>query len=137
MLDLKVRPTVFAHGLEISGRGIGIGRDALFADDEVHAHTADFDEIAVVEANWPGDWRAIYGRLLVASAEVIAIVALINLRSHFWLEPATKADGSHGRFADDGKFVGEQIFFLVHFSAEDHQRGHAYAAGRKLRTFAH
>src|SRR5579863_1943680 len=91
--------------------------DALFANDEVHAHAADFDEIAVVEANGASDGRAVHGRLLVAGAEIVAVVTLIDLRGHFWLEPAAKPNSGHGRVADDGEFVGEEIFFLIDLAA--------------------
>src|SRR5580692_4904362 len=74
----------------------------LFAKNEVHAHAANFDEVAIVEADRPGNGSAIYGGNLMSGSQIVAIVALIDLCSHFRLEPATQPHSSHGRLADDG-----------------------------------
>ena len=94
-------------------------------------------EVAIVEANRTGDARTVDGRLHVSGAEVVAIIALIDLRGHIGLEPAAKADGGHGRLADNGDFVDEDVFLLIYFSAEDDEGRHLDAARRELRAFAH
>src|SRR2546422_5950276 len=80
--------------------GVAIAARALFADLEIHLHPADFDQIAVIQAHGAGDGVAVYPGRFLARAEVISVVALINLSRHGRLEPAFQAHRGHGRTSD-------------------------------------
>src|SRR5207248_10331221 len=86
---------------------------------------------------WTGDGPAIDAGHFVAGAEIVAVIELIDLRSHLWFEPALKANRGHGGFSDDRELVGQNIFPLVSVSAENHQCGDLHARSGKLHGFAH
>src|SRR5215470_2320069 len=65
----------------------------LFPDDEVQPDARDFDKVAVVELGRSWDRVAVYRRNFGAGANVVAVVALIDLRGHFRLKPALQFDG--------------------------------------------
>src|SRR6266699_2093403 len=65
----------------------------LLAENEVQPDTRDFDEIAIVQPHGAANGPAVHARHLVAGTEIVAVVALIDLRGHPWLEPALQADG--------------------------------------------
>src|SRR5207248_10596884 len=56
---------------------------------------------------WTGDGPAIDAGHFVAGAEIVAVIELIDLRSHLWFEPALKANRGHGGFSDDRELVGQ------------------------------
>src|SRR5258708_10502746 len=93
--------------------GAAIACRALLAEDEAQPDAGDFDEIAVVQAHGPGDGSAVDGGHLIAGAEIVAVIALIDLRGHMRLEPALEANRGHRGFADDGAFVGKTILLPV------------------------
>src|SRR5713101_9927167 len=109
----------------------------LLAKDEVQPDAGDFDNIAVAEAHGAGDGRAIDTGHLVAGTEVVAVIALIDLRGHLRFEPALDANGGHRGFSDDGEFVGQDILFLVGLAVENDQRRDFHARCGKLHGFAH
>jgi hypothetical protein len=94
------RPRVRAGGLPDprGSKDIGRGRRRsegrwgsgceLLANNEVKANPANFDEVAVIEANGSGNGRAVDGGNSVASTKVIAVVALVDLCRHFGFEPS-------------------------------------------------
>ncbi len=88
---------------ELSGGGEGAGAESptLFADQEIQAHAADLNEIAIVEANGTWNGSAVDAGRLRAGAEVITVVALIDLRSDLRLEPALQPHRSHHGLAND------------------------------------
>src|SRR5260370_23840578 len=86
--------------------GAAIACRALLAEDEAQPDAGDVDEIAVVQAHGAGDGSAVDGGYLIAGAEIVAVIALIDLRGHMRLEPALEANRGHRGFADDGDFVG-------------------------------
>src|SRR5436309_14615191 len=90
----------------------------LIAKNEVHAHAAHFDYIAIIQALWTRNWRRVNGGDFVAGTHKISVIALIDLRGELRLEPAFQFHRRQFRFADDRKLVGEDIFFLVGFSAD-------------------
>src|SRR5207247_8844232 len=96
-------------------------RPALLAENKIQPHAGEFDEIPIAERHWTGDRPAIDAGHFVAGAEIVAVIELIDLRSHLWFEPALKANRGHGGFSDDRELVGQNIFPLVRVSAENHQ----------------
>src|SRR5215469_11599410 len=67
----------------------------LLAENEIHAHAADFDQVAVVEAYGSRNRGAVDRGHFVTGAEIIAVVALVDLCGHVRLEPALQAHGGH------------------------------------------
>src|ERR1700674_660945 len=99
--------------------GAAIAYRMLLAEDEVQPDAGDFDEVAVVQAHGAGDGSAVDVGNLVAGTEVVAVIALIDLRGHLRFEPALEANGGHGGFSDDRESVGQNILFLVGLAAEN------------------
>ena len=62
----------------------------LLSENKIHAHAADFNDVAVIEARRTGNGRTVHGRSFVAGADVVAIVALADLRGHFGLNQPVK-----------------------------------------------
>ena len=60
----------------------------LLSENKIHAHAADFNDVAVVKPRRTGYGSTVHGRSFVARADVVAIVALTDLRGHLRLEPA-------------------------------------------------
>src|SRR5437016_759426 len=123
--------------MPMSRCGAAIAYRMLLAEDEVQPDAGDFDEIAVVQAHGAGDGSAVDVGNLVAGTEVVAIIALIDLRGHLWFEPALEANGGHGGFSDDGEFVGQNILFLIGLAAENDKCRNFHASRGKLHGFAH
>src|SRR5260221_9773891 len=88
----------------------------LLSENKIHAHAADFNDVAIVKPRGTGDGSTIHGRSLVARADVVAIVALTDLRGHLRLEPAGQSHGCHRRFADGGELVRKDVFLTGRFS---------------------
>src|SRR5215831_14137638 len=97
---------------------------SLFANDEVQANAANFDEVAIIQTGWTADGHAVDKRYLVARADVVAVVALVDLRSHLRLEEAAKLDGGHGGLADGSQPVGEDVFLKVSFAGKNDDGGY-------------
>src|SRR6266853_6674293 len=93
----------------------------LLAEDEVQPDAGDFNEIAVAKTKGAGNGSAVDTGHFVAGAEIVAVIALIDLRRHLRFEPALKANGGHGGFSDDCELVGQNIFLLVGLSAQNHK----------------
>ena len=91
------------------------------SNNEVKAKATNFDQVAIVQANGSGNWCAVDRRNAVAGAQVIAVVALIDLCRHSWLEPSAQTHRGHGRFADDRELVDEKKLFLMHPAGKNHQ----------------
>src|SRR5258708_34966183 len=89
---------------------------SLFANDEIQADARDFHQVAIIQPGWTRDGNTIDNRNFIAGPDVIAIIALIDLRGHLRLEPAAQVDGGHGRFSDGCKFFGGIVFFGDGFS---------------------
>src|ERR1700730_13296329 len=82
---------------------VAISFEPLIPENEIHAHPANFDDIAVIEANRPGNGCPVDRGNLVARSEVIAVIALINLGGQLRLEPALEAHRSHPGLTDNGQ----------------------------------
>src|SRR5690242_11836978 len=67
-------------------------RGRLLAKNEVHAHAAHLNGIAVIQAHGAGNGTAVNLGDFVAWTDVVTVVALIDLRGHFGLEPSFQAD---------------------------------------------
>src|SRR5207253_8655254 len=89
----------------------------LLSENKIHAHAADFNDVAIIEARRTGDGSTVHGRSFVARADVVAIVALADLRGHLRLEPAGQSHRCHRGFANGGEFVRKDIFLTGRFSA--------------------
>src|SRR5215468_1619871 len=66
----------------------GLPSATLIAIDEAQPHACYFDDIAVIQAHRPGNWRSIHARHFVARSKIVPVVALIDLRRHRRLEPS-------------------------------------------------
>src|SRR5260370_3268215 len=75
--------------------GAAIACQALLAEDEVQPHAGDFDEIAVVQAHGAGDGSAIRFGCFVTWPKLVAVIALLYLRSHLRFEPSLEANVVH------------------------------------------
>src|SRR5256885_1597089 len=64
-------------------------------------------------AHLAGDGSAVDFGHLVAGTEIVAVIALIDLRGHLRLEPALEANGGHRGFSNDREFVGQNILLLI------------------------
>src|SRR3954466_3614275 len=95
------------------------GPKPLLLEDEIHAQPADLDDISVVEARGSLHGFAVYDGNFISRTEVVAIVALIDLRGDLRLEPAPQTHRCHFGFADHCELIGEHIFFLTAVAAED------------------
>jgi len=60
----------------------------LLSENEIHAHAADFNDVAIIKPRRAGNGSTVHGRSLIARADVVAVVALADLRGHLRLEPA-------------------------------------------------
>src|SRR5215467_1632636 len=111
--------------------------DRLIANNEIQANAANLDEITVIQAGQTADSDAVDHGHFVAGADVMAVVTLIDLSGHLWLEPAAKLDGSHSRLADGGELVGEDVFLGVSLASENDDGRNLDASGGKLSALAH
>src|SRR5215470_9680557 len=100
-IQSAIKPKVKGFWLEVP---------ILLPENKIHPYAANVDEVAVVQAHGTRNRRAIHGGHFVAGADVIAVVALADLRSHLRLKPSFQTHRSHGGFADGGEFVGEDVF---------------------------
>ncbi len=79
----------------------------------------------------------IHGWYFIASSEVVAVIALVDLRRHLGLEPPAQSHSSHWRFPNYRQLVGQNIFFLIYLATQYYKCRHLHTAGRKLRPLAH
>src|SRR5215472_6951217 len=119
------------------GHRVGRALVGLLANYKIHAHATNLDQVAVVQSHRAGNGRAIYNRDFGAGAQVIAVVALVNLRSHLRLEPTAKLHRRHRGFANDRELVGKHVLLLVHSAVQHDERRHFHAARRELRALTH
>src|ERR1700687_5328759 len=82
------------------------GRAGLIFKDEAELDVAQLDGVTVVEAGGAVNGLAIYCGHFIGGADIVAVVAFVDLRGDFGGEPAFQADGGHLRLADHGEFVG-------------------------------
>src|SRR6266446_2233002 len=96
----------------------------LLAKQKIQAKPANFDDVAVVQPH-----RALYRLVvdqwgLVGGPDVVTVVALVDLRGHFWLKPAFQTHCRHLRLADDGKLRRDHVLFLIGVAGEHDESGH-------------
>src|SRR5216683_4234425 len=108
----------------------------LLAKYKIQAQPADFDDVTVIEARGPLNRFGVHGRGSVSRADVVAVVALINLRGDIGLEPTLQAHRGHLGFADDRQLVSDDVFPLVGVAAQNNKRWYLEPA-RELRALAH
>src|SRR5256885_6948373 len=94
----------------------------LLPENKIHAHAADFNDVAIVKPRGTGYGSTVHGRSFVARADVVAIVALADLRGHLRLEPAGQSHRCHRGFADGGEFFRKGGFLAGRFSPQDDHR---------------
>src|SRR6266851_3309242 len=111
-------------------------RRRLLAKYKIQTQPADFDDVAIIEARRSLNRFGVHGRRSVARPDVVAVVALINLRGDIGLEPALQAHGGHLGFADDRQLVSDDVFPLVGVAAQNNKRWYLEPA-RELRALAH
>src|SRR5437660_1580015 len=117
------------------GNGREVREPALFLDREFELHAAYINQIAIGKALGSSDGGAIYSGHAIAAAQIISIVAAIDLRGHFGFEPATEPNGGHFGAANDGEFTGQRVFPLFDWPADANQCSHADTRRGDLRAF--
>src|SRR5438309_11977526 len=103
------------------GNGRDVREPALFFDRKFELHAAYINQIAIGKALGSSDGGAVYSGHAIAAAQIISIVAAIDLRGHFGFEPATEPNGCHFGAADDGEFTGQRIFPLFDWSGDSYE----------------
>ncbi len=103
---------------------------------EVQAEPPDLNDVAIVQQRRAADGLAINLGDAVAQAQVITIVAFMDLRGHAGSEPSAQPHRGHFGPSDHRQFSGKHVLGLVGAPREHTQRGHAQACRRKLRAFA-
>src|SRR6267143_219093 len=106
----------------------------LLAIHENQPYAAHFDQIPVIELRQRADFRSVDLGHEVPTAQVVAVLVLVDLRRNIRREPAAEPDGRHLRTPDHGQFPDQPVFFLVRAPAENGKRRNAQTIRGELRA---
>src|ERR1019366_7144262 len=94
----------------------------LFTEQEIGPHAAYLDQVSVVQFGQAVDFNSVDFRHEVPTAQVVAVLVLVDLRCNIRREPSAEPHRSHFRVTDHCELSREPVFLLVRASAKDDER---------------